>query len=138
MLFENKNLIIVILFIFLIVSITGYCINYQTYVIEGLANSNRNKVNKDYYSDLEEELKNLNDQKNDSLLIDKYKKDYEKLLIESYKNTQLQILDNITHYSNALVKGDKKKIDNELDKIIKYNSLINIINSSMKYLNAHY
>ena len=66
MLFENKNLIIVILFIFLTVTITGFCINYQTYVIEGLANSNRNKVNKDYYSDLEEELKNLNDEKNDS------------------------------------------------------------------------
>ena len=138
MLFENKNLIIVILFIFLTVSITGYCINYQTYVIEGLANSNRNKVNKDYYSDLEEELKNLNDEKNDSLLVDKYKKDYEKLLIESYKNTQLQLLDNITQYNNALVKGNKKDIDNELNKIMKYNSLINSINSSMKYLNTHY
>lgn len=138
MLFENKNLIIVILFIFLTVSITGYCINYQTYVIEGLANSNRNKVNKDYYSDLEEELKNMNDEKNDSLLVNKYKKDYEKLLIESYKNTQLQLLDNITHYNNALVKGNKKDIDNELNKIMKYNSLINSINSSMKYLNTHY
>ncbi len=138
MLFENKNLIIVILFIFLTVSITGYCINYQTYVIEGLANSNRNKVNKDYYSDLEEELKNINDEKNDSLLVDKYKKDYEKLLIESYKNTQLQLLDNITQYNNALVKGNKKDIDNELTKIMKYNSLINSINSSMKYLNTHY
>ena len=138
MLFENKNLIIVILFIFLTVSITGYCINYQTYVIEGLANSNRNKVNKDYYSDLEQELKNLNDEKNDSLLVDKYKKDYEKLLIESYKNTQLQLLDNITQYNNALVKGNKKDIDNELTKIMKYNSLINSINSSMKYLNTHY
>lgn len=138
MLFENKNLIIVILFIFLTVSITGYCINYQTYVIEGLANSNRNKVNKDYYSDLEEELKNINDEKNDSLLVDKYKKDYEKLLIESYKNTQLQLLDNITQYNNALVKGNKKDIDNELTKIMKYNSLINSINSSMKYLNTHF
>ena len=138
MLFENKNLIIVILFIFLTVSITGYCINYQTYVIEGLANSNRNKVNKDYYSDLEEELKNINDEKNDSLLVDKYKKDYEKLLIESYKNTQLELLDNITQYNNALVKGNKKDIDNELNKIMKYNSLINSINSSMKYLNNHY
>lgn len=138
MLFENKNLIIVILFIFLTVSITGYCINYQTYVIEGLANSNRNKVNKDYYSDLEEELKNMNDEKNDSLLLGKYKKDYEKLLIESYKNTQLQLLDNITQYNNALVKGNKKDIDNELNKIMKYNSLINSINSSMKYLNTHY
>ena len=138
MLFENKNLIIVILFIFLTVTITGFCINYQTYVIEGLANSNRNKVNKDYYSDLEEELKNLNDEKNDSLLVDKYKKDYEKLLIESYKNTQLQLLDNITQYNNALVKGNKKDIDNELNKIMKYNSLINSINSSMKYLNTHY
>lgn len=138
MLFENKNLLIVILFIFLTVSITGYCINYQTYVIEGLANSNRNKVNKDYYSDLEEELKNMNDEKNDSLLVNKYKKDYEKLLIESYKNTQLQLLDNITQYNNALVKGNKKDIDNELNKIMKYNSLINSINSSMKYLNTHY
>lgn len=138
MLFENKNLIIVILFIFLTVTITGYCINYQTYVIEGLANTNRNKVNKDYYSDLEEELKNMNDEKNDSLLVDKYKKDYEKLLIESYKNTQLQLLDNITQYNNALVKGNKKDIDNELNKIMKYNSLINSINSSMKYLNTHY
>ena len=138
MLFENKNLIIVILFIFLTVSITGYCINYQTYVIEGLANSNRNKVNKDYYSDLEEELKNINDEKNDSLLVDKYKKDYEKLLIESYKNTQLELLDNITQYNNPLVKGNKKDIDNELNKIMKYNSLINSINSSMKYLNNHY
>mgnify|MGYP001368465438 CR=1 FL=1 len=138
MLFENKNLIIVILFIFLTVSITGYCINYQTYVIEGLANSNRNKVNKDYYSDLEEELKNMNDEKNDTLLVDKYKKDYEKLLIESYKNTQLQLLDNITQYNNALIKGNKKDIDNALNKIMKYNSLINSINSSMKYLNTHH
>ena len=73
-----------------------------------------------------------------ALLVDKYKKDYEKLLIESYKNTQLQLLDNITQYNNALVKGNKKDIDNELNKIMKYNSLINSINSSMKYLNTHY
>lgn len=138
MLLENNNLIIVIIFIFLIVSISGYCINYQTYIIEGLANSNRNKINKDYYSDLEQELKNLNDEKNDSILIDKYKKDYEKLLIESYKNTQLQLLDNITKYNNALVKNDKKEIDNQLNIIMKYNSLINSINSSMKYLNTHH
>lgn len=138
MLFENKNLIIVILFIFLTVTITGYCINYQTYVIEGLANSNRNKVSKDYYSDLEQELKNLNDEKNDTILIDKYKKDYEKLLIESYKNTQMQLLDHITKYNNALVKGDEKVINNELNKISNYNSLINSLNSSMKYLNTHY
>lgn len=138
MLFDNKNLLIVILFIFLTVSITGYCINYQTYLIEGLANSNRNKINKDYYSDLEKELKNINDEKNDSLLVNKYKKDYEKLLIESYKNTQLQLLDNITQYNNTLVKGNQKDIDNELNKIMKYNSLINSINSSMKYLNTHY
>lgn len=138
MFLENKNLIIVIVFVFLTVSIFGYCINYQTYIIEGLANSNRNKINKDYYADLEQEVKNLNDEKNDSLLINKYKSDYEKLLIECYKNTQLQLLDYITKYNNALIKGDKKEIDNELNNINKYNSLINSLNSSMKYLNAHH
>tara|TARA_Y100000816_G_scaffold226779_1_gene171833 strand:- start:61 stop:477 length:417 start_codon:yes stop_codon:yes gene_type:complete len=138
MFFENKNLIIVIVFIFFTVLITGYCINYQTYLIEGLANSNRNKVNKDYYSDLQEELKNINDDKNDSILIDKYKSDYEKLLIESYKNTQMELLDHITKYNNALVKNDKKEVNNELNKINSYNSLISSINTSMKYLNTHY
>ena len=136
--FQNNNLIIVLIFIFLTLIITGYCINYQTYLIEGLANSNRNKINKDYYSDLEEELKNLNDDKNDTILIDKYKKDYEKLLIECYKNTQMELLDHITKYNNALVKNDEKQIDNELKKINSYNSLINSINTSMKYLNNHH
>ena len=110
MLFENKNLIIVLVFIFLLFIIGGYCINYQTYLIEGLANTNRKQVNKDDFSNLEEDLKNLNNQKEDLLFISKYKDNYEKLLIESYKNTQLQLLDHITKYNKALVDKNEKQI----------------------------
>ena len=138
MLLQNKNLLIFILFIFLTFAISGYCINYQSYIIEGLANSNRNRANKDYYSELEQELKNLNDDKKDSLLIQKYKEDYELVLIECYKNAQLQLLDHITKYNNALIKGNQKEINNELNKINNYNSLISSLNSSMKYLNVHH
>ena len=137
MLFENKNLIIVLVFIFLLFIIGGYCINYQTYLIEGLANTNRKQVNKDDFSNLEEDLKNLNNQKEDLLFISKYKDNYEKLLIESYKNTQLQLLDHITKYNKALVDKNEKQIKNELTIIGSYNSLINSINSSMKYLDKH-
>ena len=138
MVLEYKNLLIIFIFIFLTISLTGYCINYKTYIIEGLANSKRKKVNKDYYSELEQEIKNLNNEKDDSLLIKKYKDDYEKLLIETYKNTQLQILDHITKYSNSLVKKNNNKIKEELNNIISYNNLLNSINSSMKYLNNYY
>ena len=137
MLFENKNLIIVLVFIFLLFIIGGYCINYQTYLIEGLANTNRKQVNKHDFSNLEEDLKNLNNQKEDLLFISKYKDNYEKLLIESYKNTQLQLLDHITKYNKALVDKNEKQIKNELTIIGSYNSLINSINSSMKYLDKH-
>ena len=82
-------------------------------------------------------MKNLNNQKEDLLFISKYKDNYEKLLIESYKNTQLQLLDHITKYNKALVDKNEKQIKNELTIIGSYNSLINSINSSMKYLDKH-
>ena len=134
----NKNIILMLFFLFLFASISGICINYQSYIIEGLANTNRNVVSKDYYSELENKLKNINDEKNDILLIDKYKTDYQNLLIETYKNTHLHMLEHITKYDNALIKNDKDEAKEQLNNITTYNSLINSINNSMKYINTNH
>jgi F0F1-type ATP synthase membrane subunit b/b' len=134
----NKNILLIIFILVLFTSISGICINYQSYIIEGLANSNRNVVSKDYYAELENELKNVNDHKNDTILIDKYKKDYQNLLIETYKNTHLNMLEHITKYNNALIKNDKDEAKEQLNNITTYNSLINSINNSMKYINTNH
>ena len=135
-LLENNisNYLIIVLLIIFICYYVNKCISYQSYIIEGLANNKRDLKPKDYYSDLDRELKNLNDEKNDIILPKKYKKEYENMLIELYKTTQLDTILNLTNYSNLLIQ--KKDTSVDLEKINKLYNVNNSINSSLKYLNS--
>ena len=129
--------IFICLFIIVGVGISGMCLNYQNYVIEGLANHNRNIVEKGFYAQLEQELRDFNEEKSDSLLPKKYKKEYENVLIELYKNTQLEMLQNISEYGNSLLQDKSSSNSNKhLDNIIKLHTLNNSLNSSMKFINS--
>ena len=123
-----------IVFIIIIsIYITGKCLNYQSFVIEGLANHKRGKIiNKNYYPQLDQELKNLNENKKDTLLIKKYKSQIEDLLIELNENTNLELIQNINEYANSLVQN--KNSNKYLEKINKYFTLNQALNSVMKYL----
>tara|TARA_B100001093_G_scaffold209461_1_gene201151 strand:- start:1558 stop:1983 length:426 start_codon:yes stop_codon:yes gene_type:complete len=123
-----------IVFIIIIgIYITGKCLNYQSVVIEGLANHKRpNIVDKNYYSKLDQELKNLNENKKDTLLVSKYKSQFEDLLIELNENTHLELIQNINEYANSLVQN--KNSSKYLEKINKYFTLNQALNSVMKHL----
>ena len=119
------------------VYITGQCLNYQNYVIEGLANHKRsNVVDKDHYAQLDQELKNINENKRDTLLPTKYKSQFENVIIELNENTHLQILENINEYANSLVqsKNDNKNSKKYLENINRCYTLNRALNSVMKYL----
>ena len=117
------------------VYISGQCLSYQNYVIEGLANPKRsNIINKDHLPQLDQDIKNDNDNKKDTLLINKYKSQYEDLLIGLNENTNLQLLENITEYASNLVQNNSKKSVASLDKIFKLHHLNSSLNSVMKYL----
>ena len=132
----SNNLFNYILIIFLVIGLSYYvnkCINFQSYIIEGLANNKREIKPKNYYSDLDRELRNLNEEKSDTILPKKYKKDYENMLIELYKSTQLDTLLSLTDYSNLLIQ--KQDTSKNLDQINKLHNMNNSINSSLKFLN---
>ena len=119
------------------VYITGQCLNYQNYIIEGLANHKRdNIVDKDHYAQLDQELKNLNEKKRDTLLIRKYKSQFEDLLIEVNENTNIQLLQNINEYANSLVqnKNENKNSKKYLENINNLYNLNRALNSVMKYV----
>ena len=117
------------------VYISGQCLSYQNYVIEGLANHKRtNIINKDHLPQLDQHIIDDNDNRKDKLLINKYKSQYEDLLIGLNENTNLQLLENITEYANNLVQKKSKQNQASLDKINKLQSLNNSLNSIMKFL----
>ena len=127
--------IAIAIFLSFSVFIIGQCLNYQNYVIEGLTNHKKaNIVDKDYYSQLDQELKNVNDHKKDTLLVSKYKLQFEDLLIELNENTNLQLLETMKEYANSLIQKNNKNCKRCLDNISKLHNMNNSLNSVMKYL----
>ena len=128
--------IAIAVFILICVYITGQCLNYQNYVIEGLANNKRNIVDKDHYAQLDQELKNVNDEKKDTLLVTKYKTQFEDLIIGLNENTNLQLLENMNEYANSLIQKNNKKCKKCLDNIKNLHSMNSSLNSVMKFLDS--
>jgi hypothetical protein len=126
--------IAIAIFLLISVYVTGQCLNYQNYVIEGLANNNRNLVDKDHYAQLDQELKNVNEHKKDTLLVSKYKSQFEDLLIGLNENTNLQLLENMNEYANSLIQKNDKKCKKCLDNIKNLHSMNSSLNSVMKFL----
>ena len=126
--------IAIAIFLLIGVYITGQCLNYQNYVIEGLANHKRSVVDKDYYAQLDQELKNVNEHKKDTLLVTKYKSQFEDLIIGLNENTNLQLLENMNEYANSLIQKNDKKCKKCLDNIKNLHSMNSSLSSVMKFL----
>ena len=119
------------------VYITGQCLNYQNYVIEGLANHNRGDiVDKDHYAQLDQELKNINEHRMDTLLVKKYKSQFEDLIIGLNQNTNLQLLENMNEYANSLIQKNDKKCKTCLANITNLHTLNSSLNSVMKFVDG--
>lgn len=119
---------------------SSMCLNYKFYTIENMTDTKRNIKDKKYYSQLNTDIKNVNESNKDLLLINKYKNEYFDLLDEMHKNTQLTLLKTISEYSSNIVNGktldSDKEQQNKLEHIQKLNSLSNSINDSMKFLSS--
>ena len=121
--------------------LTSMCLNYKSYTIENMTDTKRTTKDKEYYNQLYNELKNVNESSKDLLLIDKYKSEYFNLLDELHKNTQLNMLKLISEYSRNIVNGkileSNKHQQNKMEQIEKLNILSNSINDSLKFLYAN-
>lgn len=119
---------------------SSMCLNYKFYTIENMTDTKRNIKDKKYYSQLNTDIKNVNESNKDLLLINKYKNEYFDLLDEMHKNTQLTLLKTISEYSTNIVNGKTLDSDKEqqskLEHIQKLNSLSNSINDSLKFLSS--
>jgi hypothetical protein len=119
------------------VYITGQCLNYQNYVIEGLANPRRkNMLTDDHFANLDQELTDINNNKKDTLLIHKYKSQFEDLLVGLNENTNLQLLEQMNEYTNCVAKKETKKGSKCLDHINKLHNMNGSLNNVMKYLDS--
>ena len=104
-----------ILFFIYIVSCV---LNTQNNIIEGLTNQKKPlNIQDDLFSNLDKHLKENNDRLSDSLLIKKYKTQYEDSIIEIDTNTELKILQLTILYGNALANKDDKEAKKYLEEI---------------------
>ena len=125
---------LVIFFIYIINSV----LNTQNNIIEGLTNQkNPLNIQDDLFSNLEKHLKENNDRLADSLLIKKYKTQYEDSIIEIDTNTDLKILQLTTLYGNALASKDDKNARKYLEEINLLQNLKGSLKNTMKHVDKY-
>ena len=124
-----------ILFFIYIVSCV---LNTQNNIIEGLTNQKKPlNIQDDLFSNLDKHLKENNDRLSDSLLIKKYKTQYEDSIIEIDTNTELKILQLTILYGNALANKDDKEAKKYLEEINLLQNLKTSLKNTMKHVDKH-
>lgn len=124
-----------ILFFIYIVSCV---LNTQNNIIEGLTNQKKPlNIQDDLFSNLDKHLKENNDRLSDSLLIKKYKRQYEDSIIEIDTNTELKILQLTILYGNALSNKDDKEAKKYLEEINLLQNLKTSLKNTMKHVDKH-
>ena len=124
-----------ILFFIYIVSCV---LNTQNNIIEGLTNQKKPlNIQDDLFSNLDKHLKENNDRLSDSLLIKKYKTQYEDSIIEIDTNTELKILQLTILYGNALANKDDKEGKKYLEEINLLQNLKASLKNTMKHVDKH-
>lgn len=118
--------------------IVSCVLNTQNNIIEGLTNQKKPlNIQDDLFSNLDKHLKENNDRLSDSLLIKKYKRQYEDSIIEIDTNTELKILQLIILYGNALANKDDKEAKKYLEEINLLQNLKASLKNTMKHVDKH-
>ena len=115
-----------------------YILKVQNNIIEGLSNQKKPlNIEKDLFTNLDKHLNETNDRLADSLLIKKYKTQYEDTIIEIDTNTDLQILQLTTLYGNALASKNDKEAREYLQQINELQKLKNSLKNTMKLVDKY-
>jgi formyltetrahydrofolate synthetase len=118
-------------------------LNFQTKVVEGLQNQNSNNNDFNMLEDsakiLYENIKIQNDKLKDIVSIQKYRTDYENLIMTIEEYTNLMMLSKVVSVSDKIKKNGTGKnitpdILNEMERVNKLKSFIDSLNSTMKYI----
>ena len=118
--------------------IVSCVLNTQNNIIEGLTNQKKPlNIQDDLFSNLDKHLKENNDRLSDSLLIKKYKRQYEDSIIEIDTNTELKILQLTILYGNALSNKDDKEAKKYLEEINLLQNLKTSLKNTMKHVDKH-
>ena len=125
------GLISLVLFLFFIIS---RVFTFQTSMIEGLSNkdSQAQPINVTVGK-----VENINKVSEDHLFIEKYRSDYEDLIIHLEETTNLDMMRLIKEHGNNIEQG--KTVDEQMKTIKKINELSQLkesLNSSMKYIDG--
>ena len=125
------GLISLVLFLFFIIS---RVFTFQTSMIEGLSNkdSQAQPINVTVGK-----VENINKVSEDHLFIEKYRSDYEDLIIHLEETTNLDMMRLIKQHGNNIEQG--KTVDEQMKTIKKINELNQLkesLNSSMKYMDG--
>jgi hypothetical protein len=125
---------VALFFIYIVKSV----LNTQNSIIEGLTNVKKPlNIQDDLFSNLDKHLKENNDRLADSLLIKKYKREYEDSIIEIDTNTDLKILQLTILYGNALANKDDKEAKKYLEEINLLQNLKAYLKNTMKFIDKH-
>jgi len=118
--------------------IVSCVLNTQNNIIEGLTNQKKSlNIQDDLFSNLDKHLKENNDRLSDSLLIKKYKTQYEDSIIEIDTNTELKILQLTILYGDALANKDDKEAKKYLEEINLLQNLKASLKNTMKHVDKH-
>lgn len=118
--------------------IVSCVLNTQNNIIEGLTNQKKPlNIQDDLFSNLDKHLKENNDRLSDSLLIKKYKTQYEDSIIEIDTNTELKILQLTILYGNALANKDDKEAKKYLEEINLLQNLKVSLKNTMNHVDKH-
>jgi hypothetical protein len=118
--------------------IVSCVLNTQNNIVEGLTNQKKPlNIQDDLFSNLDKHLKENNDRLSDSLLIKKYKTQYEDSIIEIDTNTELKILQLTILYGNALANKDDKEAKKYLEEINLLQNLKTCLKNTMKHVDKH-
>ena len=118
--------------------IVSCVLNTQNNIVEGLTNQKKPlNIQDDLFSNLDKHLKENNDRLSDSLLIKKYKTQYEDSIIEIDTNTDLKILQLTILYGNALASKDDKEAKKYLEEINLLQNLKLSLKNTMKHVDKH-
>ena len=118
--------------------IVSCVLNTQNNIMEGLTNQKKPlNIQDDLFSNLDKHLKESNDRLSDSLLIKKYKTQYEDSIIEIDTNTELKLLQLTILYGNALANKDDKEAKIYLEEINLLQNLKTSLKSTMKHVDKH-
>jgi hypothetical protein len=125
------GLISLVLFLFFIIS---RVFTFQTSMMEGLSNkdSQAQPINVTVGK-----VENINKVSEDHLFIEKYRSDYEDLIIHLEETTNLDMMRLIKEHGNNIEQG--KTVDEQMKTIKKINELNQLkesLNSSMKYIDG--